>query len=298
MICLKAPAKINLCLNIAEPNPHKGPFYGYHALESLVVFAENAFDEVQIEPSSEIELQIDGPFAQDLGNCQENLMMRAALIMREKYRVLDGAKISLNKNLPIASGIGGGSSDCAAAIIGLNRLWNLNLSRSELFEIGQIIGSDVPACIAQEPLVMSEYGAKFVSAPKIPDLPALLINPLISAPTPMIYKQYDKLGQFPKSLDISYTDCDNVFECTNQISMMRNDLEAAAISIVPQIAELLAFLESQKGRLVSRMSGSGATCFALFDDIANAHIAQINAQKEFGTGKIWAKATVLKGNIA
>lgn len=297
MISLRAPAKINLCLNVASPNLDGGQYNGYHKLESLAAFAVDCFDVISIEKSPKLSLEVKGEFGSGLSSDGDNLIIRAADLIRQKYGLNLGANIVLDKNLPVASGIGGGSSDCAAAIIGLNELWQLGLCLEEMENIGAELGADVPVCIRKKPVIMREYGAKFDEAPKFVNLPTLLINPLVATPTNAVYQKYDRIGAFPKSIENIYFDCYDVAQTAKLLNAFRNDLQVAAIELVPEIGNIIDFLENQTGQLVSRMSGSGATCFAIFDDLENAKQAQIVASDFFGKDNIWAKATILEGNL-
>lgn len=298
MIVIKAPAKINLCLHVGAPNKAIDAYHGYHKLESLVTFAIDCFDVIELFPADQLSLEINGEFAENLLGGTNNLVLKAAEILKARFAVNVGARIVLEKNLPIASGIGGGSSDCAATIIGLDKLWGLGLSQEEMAAIAQKIGSDIPACLRRHPLIMKGYGEILEEAPSFPELPALLINPLIGVDTAAVYKKYDLIGNFPPDLALLCSGANNVHDAANVLKLMRNDLEAAAVQTVPKIGKLLEFLKLQKGQLFCRMSGSGATSFAIFDTMDNARLAQKTAIANFdgANGKIWAKATMLQGN--
>ena len=302
MISIKAPAKINLNLHVGGPCQLEGQYRGYHELNSLVTFCEDCFDTLEIYPAEHLSMEIKGEFAEELGagphEYSNNLVLKAARLMQERLGVNKGARIILEKDLPIASGIGGGSSDCAATIIGLNRLWGLGLSLSQMANIGQEMGSDIPACLKRHALIMKGFGEIIESAPLMPAMPALLLNPLSAMDTKLVYKKYDSDSNFPEHIDANYCQTNSIFEATARLKALRNDLQSAAISIMPQIEDLLQFLSGLEGQLMCRMSGSGATCFAIFDTLENARRGQKLAIDNLG-GKhtrVWAKATMLMAN--
>ncbi len=250
-----ARAKINLHLHVTG---RRGD--GYHTLDSLVVFAAAA-DIVSAEPDDRFSLVIEGPFAAELRdlNPDDNLVLRAA---RALARLLDarGAAIRLEKNLPVASGIGGGSTDAAATLRLLHRMWR---SPDPIpHELALALGADVPVCLANRSVLMSGAGETLRPAPRLPPLDLVLVNPLIPAATASVFRA--RRGDFSAaaSLPASWT---TAGDAARDLAALRNDLQPPAIEIVPVISDIVALLAEQPGCLLARMSGSGATCFGLFE---------------------------------
>jgi 4-diphosphocytidyl-2-C-methyl-D-erythritol kinase len=244
-----AYAKINLALHVRRRRAD-----GYHDLESLFAFAVDG-DRLSVTPSEALTLNITGPFAAGLSGGADNLVMRAAMALQVAFGIADGAALSLEKNLPVASGIGGGSADAAAALRLLCKLWNIDKSDPQLIGIAQKLGADVPACLASETLYGDGKGDALtsVSLPGLSGTPLLLVNPGVALSTAQVFAQWD-------GVDRGALDRDNPFDG-------RNDLTAAAVALVPEIGALLNFLVGLPGVTLSRMSGSGATCFALFESL-------------------------------
>jgi 4-diphosphocytidyl-2-C-methyl-D-erythritol kinase len=249
----RAYAKINLALHVRRRRPD-----GYHELESLFAFAEDG-DLLTAEalPDGALLLTIDGPFAAGLDCGADNLVVKAAHALKARAGQGAGAHLHLTKNLPVASGIGGGSADAAATLRLLNRVWELDLGRADLLALADPLGSDVPACLVSETLVGTGRGEALDIRP-FPDLagkPLLLINPGSALSTAPVFRGWDGIDHGP--LDTSTLDA--------VIASGRNDLQPSAIALVPEIGEVLALLAGQPGATSARMSGSGATCFALFE---------------------------------
>ncbi len=259
-----APAKINLFLHIGQRRAD-----GFHALESLVVFA-SASDKLALEAAERFSLAIDGPFANALTPGVDNLVLKAARALAEQAGVRKGARIVLTKNLPVASGIGGGSADAAAALRGLAHLWNLNIAPERLRRIGATLGSDVPVCIDSTPAWMEGRGEKVAALKGIPGVPMVLVNPGVVVPTGKVFaalKERRGVGQpLPPAMK-------NAADLVAYLKTTTNDLEAPAREIAPVIGDVLDMLAAQPGALLSRMSGSGATCFALFESDVTVHDA-------------------------
>lgn len=243
-------AKINLALHVRARRPD-----GYHELETLFAFAD-AGDGLSAIPNDTLSLAIIGPFASGLTADSDNLVLRAARALQDHYGVSLGAAITLDKRLPIASGIGGGSADAAAALRLLVRLWGLPDDEKALRKIGATLGADVPACIASETCMGLGTGTELVPVelPRIAGKTLLLINPLLPCPTGPVFAAWD--GQDRGAL------------VPEDWAAARNDLQRPAIGLVPAIGEVLEKLSTLDGAKLVRMSGSGATCFALFDDAA------------------------------
>ncbi|SEJ43590.1 4-diphosphocytidyl-2-C-methyl-D-erythritol kinase [Sphingobium sp. AP50] len=251
-----AYAKVNVALHVRARRDD-----GYHALESLFVFAEHG-DRLTGEASDDgaIDLLIDGPFGAGLEAGPGNLVMRAARALQSYLGQQRGAVIRLTKNLPVASGIGGGSADAAATLRLLVRLWDVRIEPEELTALALDLGSDVPACVASVTQLVTGRGEHLVrhAVDGLEGLPMLLVNPGMGVSTARVFAGWDRQDRGP--LDAGSLD--------TLIEMGRNDLENPAILAEPVIAEVLTALDGAEGRLLARMSGSGATCFALFADAA------------------------------
>jgi 4-diphosphocytidyl-2-C-methyl-D-erythritol kinase len=282
-----APAKINLNLHVGPPQAD-----GRHPLDSLVVFAKDIGDTLHVTPSDGFALAITGPFAESLQAESDNLVLRAGRLLADHAGIKPLAHMVLEKHLPIASGIGGGSSDAAAALHGLNALWAIGASYQDLVALGAQLGADVPACVNGQPLRMTGTGESLASAPLLPALPALLVNPGFACPTGRVYQTYDGLGASPLIEPRDLPDAQGLEQAFALLSGLSNDLEAAAISCVPEIGALLERLGLLPGVRLVRMSGSGATCFALFDSLDHAFAAKALLT---GEPRYWAQAGVLNG---
>lgn len=250
-----APAKLNLYLHVL------GRIGEYHRLESLVVFTRFG-DQLDVSPSNGLSLDIQGPFASECGPIEENLVMRAAHKLAAYAHAPAGAKMTLYKNLPVASGLGGGSSDAAAAIRLLMSLWNLDISDAKIMDVALSLGADVPVCLRHSPTLVRGMGEKLRDAPALPPLYVLLVNPAITLPTKAVFEKLN--GRFgPLSQPLPLQICDSK-KLIRVLTSRRNDLQPAAIELAPEIQTVLDMLSSQQGCLISRMSGSGPTCFGLF----------------------------------
>jgi 4-diphosphocytidyl-2-C-methyl-D-erythritol kinase len=243
-----ACAKINLCLHVTGKRAD-----GYHLLDSLVAFADFG-DEIIAEPADTLTLEITGPQAAGLGAGEDNLVQRAARFLNP-----DGAaKITLVKRLPIASGIGGGSADAAATLRALSRLWGLPLPAPA--ETARL-GADVPACLLGQALRMEGIGEVLTQAPPLPVVDLVLVNPGVGVSTPAVFSRLARADNpaLPRDLPAFAT-----AEALGQwLAHQRNDLQAPAIALAPQIADVLDALR-RTDCLFAGMSGSGATCFALY----------------------------------
>ncbi len=268
-----APAKINLYLHVLARRPD-----GYHELDSLVAFADIG-DLVTARSGTGLSLAIDGPFASALsGDGAENLIMRAAWLLAQHTGIVPNAALTLTKNLPVASGIGGGSSDAAAALRALCRLWDLQLSHSRLAGLAAVLGADVPVCLFGRSAWLGGVGEQILPAPLLPALGIVLVNPAVALPTPAVFKA----RQGPFSAAARFVDRPkNASEFLALLRQRRNDLTEAATMIVPEIAEVLHRLETTDGVRLARMSGSGATCFALYDsrEAAERVVASLRAAR-------------------
>ncbi len=254
MLSETAYAKINLALHVRRRRDD-----GFHELESLFAFAQDG-DLIEAEPRDDgrITLTVSGPFAAGLDAGAGNLVIRAAQALQTEAASGRGASLHLVKRLPIASGIGGGSADAAATLRLLDRLWGLALPRERLLAIADPLGSDVPACLVSRTLVGTGRGEALdlVDLPGLGDRPILLVNPGVAVSTGPVFRAWDGIDRGPLRAD----------SLAAIAAEGRNDLQPPAIAIAPQIAEVLESLDRQPGVTLARMSGSGATCFALFEE--------------------------------
>jgi 4-diphosphocytidyl-2-C-methyl-D-erythritol kinase len=269
-ISVAAPAKINLYLHVVGCRPD-----GYHELDSLVAFADIA-DTVTAAPADELSLAIDGRFAGALAGDADNLVLRAAALLAHRFGIAAGAALRLAKQLPVASGIGGGSSDAAAALRALQALWALPATADELAMLAARLGADVPVCLLGRAAWLGGIGERLEPAPPLPPIAILLVNPGIALSTPAVFKA--RRGAFSAAARFTAMPGDAV-ALAAALRERRNDLTEAAVALVPAIGEVLALLTACDGALLARMSGSGATCFALFaeDGVAQKAAARLAA---------------------
>lgn len=254
-----APAKVNLFLHVGAPGPD-----GYHPLCSLMVFADVG-DQVSLAPAEALDFALTGPFARDLDGGGDNLVQRAALALLQAVRGPRApVMLALDKQLPVAAGLGGGSSDAGATLRLLRTAWAPDMSDDSLQALAAALGADGAACLWGAPVLAEGRGERLSPAPGLPVMPAVLVNPRVSAPTGAVYGRFDALGAFgdvtPPPLPEAF---ETVEEVAGWVSLMRNDLEAAAVDIAPPIGDVLDALRGEPETLVAQMSGSGATCFAL-----------------------------------
>ena len=283
-----APAKINLTLRVGPPGAD-----GRHPLDSLVAFARDAGDVLEVAPADGLSLEIAGPFAEGLDAGDDNLVVRAARALAAEGGVPARARMVLHKRLPVASGIGGGSADAAAALRTLRDLWALDLDDDDLERVAAPLGADVPACVTSRAARMIETGEALAPVSRLPDLHAVLINPAVACPTGAVYRAFDARGVAPPLVRARLPAFGDVVGLLAWLRTEPNDLEAAAIGLAPSIAEALDVAERLPGARLARMSGSGATVFALFDD-ARAASAAATAAGSARPGW-WVCATGLAG---
>lgn len=259
-----APAKVNLFLHVGDRRSD-----GYHELESLVVFAE-AGDELAFEEGDSLSLNIEGPFAGGLTSAEDNLVLRAANVFARYADVEPKVSITLRKNLPIASGMGGGSSDAAATMRGLCRLWPGRLGLPQLWNIANEIGADVPVCVLPGCWWMTGRGERFATVSQVGTVDAVLANPGVAVSTAEVFAKLGERRGVGKSA--KPTNAGTVTGLTDYLKGLDNDLQRPAQQICPAIDNVLDSL-TREGALLARMSGSGATCFGLFSDTARAQLA-------------------------
>lgn len=253
---LFAPAKVNLYLHVTGRREGDG----YHLLDSLVVFAGTG-DRLSFAPSDQLTLTIQGPGAWLLKADDDNLVLRAARLLAEALGRPAQAAITLEKHLPVASGIGGGSADAAATLRGLLSLWDAELDEEALTRIGLKLGADLPVCLAGRPTQMSGIGDILTPAVALPPAWLVLVNPRIALSTPAVFKA--RTGDFTPAAPLTEPppDAQSLAEALGE---RRNDLAHPAILLEPTVAAMLAAIAETEGCLLSRMSGSGATCFGLY----------------------------------
>jgi 4-diphosphocytidyl-2-C-methyl-D-erythritol kinase len=275
-----APAKINLTLEVGRPGAD-----GYHPLQSTVMFA-GVGDWIEAVPAEQISLAISGPFAEELEAGEDNLVLRAARLFDSGR----GAAIRLEKHLPIASGIGGGSTDAAATLLALNELWALGRQTDDLVRVAAQLGADVPACVCRHSAWVTGVG-EAVAARRMPVLHAVLVNPGKPLPTPIVYRRFDELGL---GADFERRDAGEWADwrdAVGAVMLYGNDLEAPAVSLMPELGVLLDRLRGDRRSLCASMSGSGATCFALTHGAAEA--AALAADLSASNPDFWVRATTL-----
>ncbi len=257
MLRVFAPAKLNLHLHVGPPRAD-----GRHPLESLAVFADVG-DWLRIAPSDGLSLDIEGPFAAGLHAEPDNLVLRAAHVLAKEAGLAPRAQLVLEKNLPIASGIGGGSADAAAALRGLVRLWDLSLTQNDLERLAASLGADVPVCVASRTAFMT--GAGEITAPvESAGLHAVLVNPGEPLSTGGVYRAFDTLGLGAGYAEDAPPPAGS--DLLDWLQRRRNDLELPAIHLCLAVGKVLAALAASPDCALARMSGSGATCFALTKD--------------------------------
>ncbi len=256
----QAPAKINLSLRVVGRRAD-----GYHELESLVAFAGIA-DKLTLQPGDDGGLDVLGPFAGECGASADNLVLKAVAALRARVPGLKAGRFVLEKHLPVAAGIGGGSADAAAALRLLARCNGISLDDARLAQAALQVGADVPVCLASRARMMRGVGEQLSAPVALPPLPAVLVNPGVPLGT------RDVFARFTVKHDVATGDSVPAdFESLiGWLDRRGNDLTAAAITCAPVIAEVLTALRALTGVRLARMSGSGATCFALFAAPAEA----------------------------
>lgn len=254
-----APAKINLFLHVGAPGAD-----GYHPLCSLMVFADIG-DRLTLQPSDALALKVRGPFGGQLDGEGDNLVLRAARALLARARGPQAPHaFTLDKRLPVAAGLGGGSSDAGAALRLMREAITPRLEDAELEAVAVSLGADGAACLWGRPVLAQGRGERLSPAPGLPILEAVLVNPGVTVSTPEVYRRYDAGGVFgdvtPPALPEAF---ESVEELAGWLATTRNHLEAPAVALAPSIGDVLATLSDEPEALIARMSGSGATCFAL-----------------------------------
>jgi 4-diphosphocytidyl-2-C-methyl-D-erythritol kinase len=273
-----APSKINLYLHVTGRRPD-----GYHLLDSLVVFA-GAADRLTAEPADALSLALTGPFAAGLEAEPDNLVLRAARALAEAAGLPPRARLTLEKNLPVASGIGGGSADAAAALRLLAGLWEVTIPAATLHALATKLGADVPVCLASRPLRMQGIGEILSPAPALPGCGLVLVNPGEAVATPAVFRARTAPFSPEATLPSAWPDAASM---AADLARLTNDLEPPARSLCPAIDTVLAALAATPDCLLARMSGSGATCFGLYPTHAEAQSAARTLAQSHPTWWCW-----------
>ena len=269
-----APAKINLYLNIIGQRVND-----YHELDSLIAFAAHG-DQIEVKKCDHFKLEASGPFSETLPPINENLVIKAAKELARGTNYEGGACIKLIKNLPVSSGVGGGSADAAATLKALNDLWETNLQNKDLMVMALRLGADVPACMLSKTARMSGIGDKLSKVSGLPNCGILLVNPGIPISTVNVFQLFE--GDFSNQVKIPKIENSEAF--FDFLSNQKNDLQDAAIKIAPIIKEVLNILTDDPNCRLARLSGSGGTCFGLYEDEATA---LFTAESMFGHFPDW-----------
>jgi 4-diphosphocytidyl-2-C-methyl-D-erythritol kinase len=263
-------AKVNLTLRVVGRRVD-----GYHDLESVVAFADCA-DRLTLTPGSELELKMSGPLAGACGETSDNLVLKAARLLGQRVPDLKVGSFTLDKLLPVAAGIGGGSADAAAALRLLAQLNDLTLDDERLLGVALLTGADVPVCLASRPCDMTGVGETLLPL-TLPIMPCVMVNPRVPVATKDVF---NALGLRNGELLVGATDIlrgtawpeagASVEDWVEVLAASSNDLEAPATRIQPVIGEVISALSATNGAWLARMSGSGATCFAIYENTADA----------------------------
>jgi 4-diphosphocytidyl-2-C-methyl-D-erythritol kinase len=265
-------AKVNLYLHVTGRRSD-----GYHEIDSLIVFA-GVGDRLSFEPAETLSLHVDGPFAAAVPDDAGNLVLRAGRALAAACAPDLGARIGLQKNLPVAAGLGGGSADAAAAIAGLVALGGLTPQAGVLEEIALGLGADVPACLFGRPVFAGGIGERLERAPPVPPGWLVIVNPGVPLATSRVFEA--RTGNFASAERWTSAHTD-IHALADHLAGLQNDLDEPARHLAPEIDSVLDRLARTAGVLLSRLSGSGATCFGLFEgpDEARAAAAEIAADQ-------------------
>jgi 4-diphosphocytidyl-2-C-methyl-D-erythritol kinase len=284
-----APAKVNLYLHVGAPGAG-----GLHPVDSLVVFTDTrAADRISARSFPQLALAIEGPGSKQLKNAPNNLTLAAAMALRDaSERTGLGADLKLHKELPIAGGVGGGSADAAATLHLLNDMWGIHFAEAALERLATQLGSDVPACVRCRPVVMRGSGERLHDV-AAPDLPAVLVNPGLALETRKVFERFDQIGSSRNFRETNPPPAYGLEHFVAAISDYRNDLQAPALALCPEIERALQAIRAEKGCLLARMSGSGPTCFGIFESDAAASAAAKNIADR--KRKYWVRVTTLRG---
>jgi 4-diphosphocytidyl-2-C-methyl-D-erythritol kinase len=288
----EACAKVNLTLRV---NGRRSD--GYHDLESVVAFADCA-DRLTLTPGSDLNLKTTGPLAEACGDTSDNLVLKAARLLAERVPGMKAGSFSLDKVLPVAAGIGGGSADAAAALRLLSQLNGLALDDPRIIEVAKLTGADVPVCVNSRSCVMTGVG-ETLEPLSLPKMPCVMVNPGVPVATKDVFKA---LGLRNGELLVGATDVllrdrswpdkeASLEDWVEALAASSNDLEAPAMRVQPVIGEVISALNATNGAWLARMSGSGATCFAIYENTAEAGRAAEKLRRDHP--KWWVHAGTL-----
>lgn len=266
----RAAAKVNLALHVLGRRPDF-----YHELDTVVVFADVG-DAVSVGGTGDLGLEVTGPFGFHAPADGENLVLKAARLLKDKTGFQGGAAIRLQKNLPAGAGFGGGSADGAAALLALNEAWNLSLGLDELVRIGGALGADVPMCLVTRALRARGTGERIEPVESWPSLPLVLVWPGVPVATSAVFAALTRRDGTPLP---EPWPAETPAVLSRWLQKCRNDLEEAALGLAPEIGEALQALRATGECLIARMSGSGSGCFGLYADRAAAEAAAIALRK-------------------
>jgi 4-diphosphocytidyl-2-C-methyl-D-erythritol kinase len=283
----RAPAKINLTLRVLRRRQD-----GYHTIASLVAFVRLC-DRLAFAPGGPLRLDLRGPTAAAAGHPGRNLVLKAARALAAEIKGLKLGRFTLEKSIPVAAGLGGGSSDAAAALRLLARANGLRLADPRIAKVARALGADVPVCLHPRPRFMQGIGEILSRPLDIPKIPVVLVNPGIPLATKDVFARHDRrkrpVGRRPRGHKPTLPRRRDAFLA--MLASEANDLEPAAIALVPSIAEVLEALRNSPGCRLARMSGAGATCFGLF---STRHAAAAAARKIAADHRRWwVQASVL-----
>jgi 4-diphosphocytidyl-2-C-methyl-D-erythritol kinase len=284
----EAPAKVNLTLRVLGRRPD-----GYHEIESLVAFARIG-DALSFAPGGELALTVRGPSAEATGAAADNLVLKAARALADRVPTVGAGSFDLDKRLPVAAGLGGGSADAAAALRLLARANKLAADDPLLYAAARATGADVPVCLDPCPRLMRGIGEILSGPLKLPPLQGVLVNPGVALETKAVFARWKPAAAPPVPADLTVlTAMTKRDQLLRFLLSQKNDLEAPAIALAPAIADVLLALQSQPQCELARMSGSGATCFAIFRSAADA----IKAAEAVHAAHPdwWVRATALGG---
>lgn len=283
-----APAKVNLFLHVGPRGDD-----GYHPICSLMCFADVG-DELVLRPAPAMGFTLTGPFGELLSHQSDNLVIRARdALMAGAAQKPEAFELALEKNLPIASGLGGGSADAAAALRLIRDSLDLNVSDEAVMQIARSLGADVPVCLGGQSVIATGRGDVLSPAPCLPDLHLVLVNPPVPSVTAKVYGAYDEA---PADADRPQTPISiaSAFDAAAFLHACRNDLERPAVGLQPKIGEALAALAAQPETLLARMSGSGATCFALCENLGAATAVERRLAR--AEPQWWVRHALLRGS--
>jgi 4-diphosphocytidyl-2-C-methyl-D-erythritol kinase len=282
-----APAKVNLTLRVFKRRDD-----GYHEIESLVAFADFG-DRLSFSPGGKLTLSVHGPAAAQAGEGNDNLVLKSARALAALRPGIVLGAFNLDKRLPVAAGLGGGSADAGAALRLIAQANGVPRDDPQLYAAARATGADVPVCLDPRSRIMRGIGQLLSEPLALPPLPAVLVNPGVALPTKAVFARWKPAATPATALDPAVAGPINSERLLPLLAAQSNDLEGPAVALAPAIAEVLAALRAEPGCLLARMSGSGATCFALFSSAGEAVAAE--KQLPVRHPAWWVKATMLGG---